>query len=41
MTPMQIIDFAAAFMVVVACVFVSVCSLAIAVGCIRSSLSKK
>ena len=41
MTPMQIIEYGAAFMVVVAGVFVSVCSLAIAVGCVRANLSKK
>lgn len=41
MTPMQIIEYGAAFMVVAVCVFVGVCSLAITVGCVRANLSKQ
>lgn len=41
MTPIQIIEYSAAFMVVCICVFVGVCSLAVTVGCVRANLSQQ
>ena len=41
MTPMQIVEYGAAFMVVCVCVLVCVCSLAVTVGCVRANLSKQ
>lgn len=41
MTPMQIIDYGMAFLTVCLCVVMGVGSLAITVGIVRDSLSKK
>lgn len=40
MTPIQIIEYGMAFMVVSICVFIAVCALAVTIGCVRANCGK-